>query len=137
MTLSKRIQEIFKRAPFIQELGVELVTLEIGECHTKLMIQPQHLQQNDFVHAGVVMTLADHTAGAAGESTLPEGQHVLTTEIKVHLMRPALGPELKCHAEVIRTGKNIVVVKATVTGIHHGKEKVLALAHVTLAAISV
>ena len=55
------LREMFRQAPFIAELGLELESIGPGECVTTLDLQPRHLQQNGFVHAGVQATLADHT----------------------------------------------------------------------------
>jgi acyl-coenzyme A thioesterase PaaI-like protein len=59
------VRAIFASAPFIRDLGIELVDLGPGSCETALTIAPRLLQQHGFVHAGVTTTLADHTAGGA------------------------------------------------------------------------
>ena len=55
------VQAIFARSAFTRELGLKLDGIGVGWCATSLVITPQHLQQNDFVHAGMHATLADHT----------------------------------------------------------------------------
>ena len=64
----EQVRAIFERSAFVADLGVSLEALGPGWCETSLAIQPRHLQQNDFVHAGVQATLADHTAGAAART---------------------------------------------------------------------
>jgi acyl-coenzyme A thioesterase PaaI-like protein len=51
------------------DLGASLVGLSEGVAESELEIAPRHGQQDGFVHAGVIATLADHTAGAAAGTT--------------------------------------------------------------------
>src|SRR5262249_27393032 len=101
----------------------------------KLNCAPAHRQQHGFVHAGVVMTLADHTCGGAAATTVGEGLDVITVENKVAFLRPAAATSLACRAEVLRTGKNIVFVEAEVTMERGGKRVLVAKASSTLAVI--
>jgi len=64
------LERLFFAAPFIANLGIHLVSIAPGRCETTLDIEPRHLQQNGFVHAGVQSTMADHTAGAAAAQPL-------------------------------------------------------------------
>ena len=84
-----RVQHIFETAAFIQHLGVEMIDCAPGQCETRLKIRPEHMQQDEYVHAGVVATLADHTAGAAAYTLIATEEIILTVEYKVHLLRPA------------------------------------------------
>ena len=69
------LREIFKAAPFIASLGIELDAVSHGQCQTSLRLRPDHLQQTGVVHAGVVATIADHTAGGAAGSVLQRGSY--------------------------------------------------------------
>jgi uncharacterized protein (TIGR00369 family) len=109
----ERVRRIWDEAPFITHLGMQLLRIEPGICESALTPRPEHLQQDGVVHAGVVSTLADHTAGAAA-ATLMGAQHsVLTSEFKIHLLRPARGP-LSCTATVLKPGRMLSVVEAEV-----------------------
>lgn len=109
-----RVERIFAAAPFIAALGVELVDCGPGWCETRLTVEPRHLQQDGYVHAGVQATVADHTAGAAAGTLLRPDQIVLSVEFKVNLLRPAQGIALRCRAEVMRAGRQLVPVSADV-----------------------
>ncbi len=75
---------------------------------------PRLRQQHGYVHAGVVTTLADHTAGAAASTKVDSGQSVLTADFTVHLLRPASGELLRCRGEVVKAGKRLIVTQADV-----------------------
>jgi uncharacterized protein (TIGR00369 family) len=57
-------------------------------CETTLNIEDRHLQQHGFVHAGVIATIADHTAGGAARTASGE-RDVITIEFKINFLRPA------------------------------------------------
>ncbi len=80
------VQGIFDKAAFIRHLGIELVDVGPGHCETRLQVVPEHLQQHGSVHAGVITTLADHTAGGAARTEVPEGHDVLTIEFKINFL---------------------------------------------------
>ncbi len=109
-----RLAEIFSAAPFIVALGIQPVDVGPGWCETRLRLQPEHHQQDGFVHAGVMATLADHTAGGAAGTLMAADAIVLTVEFKINLLRPAVGDELRCRAEVLKPGRRFSVVEAVV-----------------------
>ena len=92
---------------------MELVRVEPGICESALTPRPEHLQQDGVVHAGVISTIADHTAGSAAGTLMDAHQIVLTSEFKLHLLRPARG-RLSCVATVLKPGRMFSVVEADV-----------------------
>lgn len=105
----------YYEAAFVRELGMELVSATPGEARSKIEIVDNHLQQDGFVHAGVVATLADHTGGAAGWTLVKPHQTVLTIEFKVNFLNPARGPRLTCVSRVLRPGGRIIAAESEVT----------------------
>ena len=130
------VREMFRRAPFVADLGMELESLGEGECVTFLDIAPRHLQQNGFVHAGVQATMADHSAGAAAFTLAGEGCHVVTAELKVSLLRAALGERLVCRSKVLKPGKQISFVESEVYCVTSGEERLVAKASATMAMVT-
>jgi uncharacterized protein (TIGR00369 family) len=128
-----RAREIFRRAAFIDNLGIRLKDLGEGWCESVLTIMPGHLQQDGFVHAGVQATMADHTAGGAAGTLAAEGELVLTVEFKINFLRPARGEHLRCRAVVLRRGRTLHVAESEVYVQRDGNEKLVAKAMVTLA----
>jgi len=132
----RKVQEIFDRAAFIEEVGIKVSDIGPGWCETTLEVRPKHLQQDSFVHAGVLATMADHTAGGAAGSVVKEEQVVLSVEFKINLLRPATGETLRCRAELLRAGRTLIVAEAEVFARHDDQEKLVAKATVTLAVVS-
>ena len=133
--LRERIARIFTAAPFVGELGIELVDLGPGWCQTALPIERRHLQHGGVAHAGVISSLADHTAGAAAQTHCGPGEMVVTAEFKINLLRPGTGQRLECRAQVLKAGRSLHVVEAEVYG-QRGDERVLvAKFNATMAVI--
>ena len=120
---------------FIKTCGINLVSLERGRVESRLEITGAHSQQDDFAHAGVMATMADHTAGYAAFSVVTENYRILTLEFKINFLRPATGDELVCRAQVVKEGKNILVADSEVFSQRNGEEKLVAKALVTLMAV--
>lgn len=122
----KLVREVFLKASFIQNLGIKLVRVTPGTCEASLLIRKNHLQQNGFVHAGVVTTLADHTAGSAACSMMEPHIYGLTAEFKINLLRPAKGPRLTCKAVVLKAGRVLTICESSVYGLDKGRKILVA-----------
>jgi uncharacterized protein (TIGR00369 family) len=129
-------REVFRSAPFMNDLGVELLSVAEGACETSLIVQPRFLQQNGFVHAGVQASLADHSMGAVAYSVAKPGQHVLTVEFKMSLLRAAKGEKLICRAKVLKPGKQFTFTEAEVFCVSGGAEQLTLKASATMGVIS-
>ncbi len=114
------------------------LTAEVVECgffQSRVAIQDHHRQQDGFIHAGVMATMADHTAGYAGFSIVPEEFQILTIEFKINFLKPAHGESLVCRSKIIRGGKQILLAESEVFDVHEGEETLCAKAMVTLMAV--
>jgi uncharacterized protein (TIGR00369 family) len=129
------VERIFRDAQFVRSLGIELTSFGKGWCETRVNVSPVLQQQHGFIHAGVLMTIADHTCGGAAASTMPDDKDVLTIENKISFLRPALGNALICRATVLRAGRTPAFAEAEIT-VENGKGRVMvAKASSTLAII--
>lgn len=132
---SERVHNIFHQANFINLLEIQIDSIELGALRTFVDIQEKHLQQNGYVHAGVISTLADHSAGGAAGTLVGEKQVVLTLEFKINLLRPGIGKRIRCESKVFYHGATVIVVNSDVYAIHKNREKHIAKATVTMAVV--
>ncbi len=121
---------------FPEYCGFEVVHVDYGKFESRLDIQPTHNQQDGFVHAGVIATMADHTAGYAAYTTVSKAFRILTIEFKINYFKPAVGDALICRSSVVHNGKNIKVSESEVFSICEGQEKRVAKAMVTLISVA-
>lgn len=130
------LKEMFRAAPFVADLGMELESVGAGECVTTLNVSPRHLQQNGFVHAGVQATMADHSAGAAAATQAPAGCYVVTAEIKVSFLRAAKGERLICRSRVLKPGRQFSFAESELYCVSVDTEQLVAKASATMAIIT-
>jgi uncharacterized protein (TIGR00369 family) len=129
------VHRLFDTAPFIRDLGLELVTIAPGRCETLLALRARHLQQDGVVHAGVLATMADHTSGTAGASLIGADEYVLTAEFKINLLRAARGERLHCVGTVLKPGRRLIVAESEVFDGAPAQARLVAKATVTLAVM--
>lgn len=117
---------IFARAPFIADIGIEPLAVGEGRIESALTLAPRHYQHTGQVHAGVMVTLADHSMGIAAQTLVDDEAMVITAELSTRLLRAARGERLVCEARVIKRGRNISFTEADVW-CEAGKERVHVL----------
>jgi len=120
---------------FPAHCGFRVDRVADGEFHASVGIEAPHRQQDGFVHAGVLATLADHTAGYAAFTMVAEDQRILTVEFKINFLKPARGEEVRCRSRVLSPGRTLLVAESEVYAVSSGAEKLVAKATVTLMAV--
>jgi uncharacterized protein (TIGR00369 family) len=120
---------------FIRYCQFEPDKIERGYFQSRVGIREHHRQQDGFIHAGVMATMADHTAGYAAFTTVPEDFQILTIEFKINFLRPAHGAGLVCRSRVIREGTHIIISESEVFDQREEGEVLAAKALVTLMAV--
>lgn len=120
---------------FIHYCGFKADKIEHGKFKSLVEIQEHHRQQDGFIHAGVMATMADHTAGYSAFTVVDESFQILTIEFKINFLKPAFGTGLECLSNVIRKGRQILVAESEVYDIRQEKRVLAAKATVTLMAV--
>jgi uncharacterized protein (TIGR00369 family) len=120
---------------FIKHCQFEPEKIDRGYFQSRVRIREHHRQQDGFIHAGVMATMADHTAGYAAFTTVPEDFQILTIEFKINFLRPAYGAFLSCRSRVIREGTQIIISESEVFDQREEDEILAAKALVTLMAV--
>lgn len=134
----KRIQFLKKdySRGFIADCGFKAVNYRrTGYLESRLKVLQRHRQQDNYIHAGVIATMADHTAGYAAFSLVPEDHRILTIEFKINFLEPAYGRGLLCRSRILREGGQILVGESEVFDQRGKKEVLVAKAMVTLRSI--
>jgi uncharacterized protein (TIGR00369 family) len=127
------LRRFFASAPFMADLGVVPTEVDEGRVHTELVLAPRHLQHTGQVHAGVMLSMADHSMGAAAQTLAADGFVVITAEVSTSLLRPAGGQRLTCAARVIKPGRQISFTEAEVFAERDGQPVLVAKASATMA----
>jgi uncharacterized protein (TIGR00369 family) len=116
--------------PFSVMMGTEMVSYGDGAVALRLPITDQIKQGRGFVHGGVLAYLADNALTFAAALSLGGG--VLTAEIKINYLRPAVGQTLIARAWTLSAGKTQCVSRCDVFAVQDGVEKLCAAAQGTV-----
>jgi len=81
-------------------LGLEIEDGDPGQAEAWLDVGVDHLNPNDLVHGGVVLTLVDTAMGRASMSVLDEGLFRASIEVSVRFLR--------ARVQVLHAGRRIV-----------------------------
>jgi len=95
-------------------LGARIVFIAPGEVHLALPFARQFCQQNGFMHAGAIASVADSANGYAAYTLAPPGTDVLAVEFKINLLAPAQGEGFLACGRVLRSGRTLTVCQADV-----------------------
>jgi uncharacterized protein (TIGR00369 family) len=120
------VRESFSRQPMMISLGARLTVVEPGRVHMAMAYSAAFTQQNGFMHAGAIASLADSACGYAAFTLAPAGTDVLAVEFKINLLAPARAPEFEARARVIRSGRTLTTCLADVWGLDSGQELLVA-----------
>jgi uncharacterized protein (TIGR00369 family) len=111
------VRQSFARQTFMTALGAVLERVAPGEVDVSVPFSPRHTQQNGFLHAGVITSVADSANGYAAFTLAPPGYDVLAVEFKINLLRPATAQRFLACARVLRAGRTLTVSQAEVFGL--------------------
>lgn len=127
-SFAEEIKQSFAKQTIMTLIGAELARVEPGIVDITLPYRADLAQQDGYLHAGIITTIADSACGYAAYSLMPANSAVLSVEFKVNLLRPAKGEMFLASAEVIKAGKTLTVVRADVFGVFEsGERKVCAI----------
>jgi len=129
------LERVMDLPGFPKSSGMRVVAAEPGKVTMALKKRPDLTQFFGHFHGGVITALADHAAGAAATTAMPEGKLAVTVEIKINFLGPADGEEIIARAETMQAGPTIGVVKVEVISQKAGSERVCAFATATMRAM--
>ena len=121
---------------FTNHIGFTMEKIAPGMTEGYLDLQEHHLQQMNFVHGGVSATLADVVMGFAAYTLVKRGQGVVTVELKMSYLNPAVGDKLFVKGYVIKAGQRLVFCEAELWTMQNGKPFITAKSSSTMAVVN-
>ncbi|WP_435006662.1 PaaI family thioesterase [Tundrisphaera lichenicola] len=96
---------------FLESLGVKAD----GEGRLILEVAETHLRSLGLVHGGVIATLLDSVMGMAAARSSPVEHYLVTAQLNVNFIRPALdGETLIAFADVRHVGRRTAVAQGEI-----------------------
>ncbi len=103
------VRESFADQSFMQTLGAVMKTVEPGRVVITYQRSDKLLQQHGFLHAGVGTSVVDSACGYAALTLAGQNCEVLTSEFKVHFLRPASGQNFHAVGSVLKAGNVLTI----------------------------
>ncbi len=122
----EKVRSSFAAQAIMKVIGAEMTRVEAGAIDIELPYREDLTQQNGFVHAGIITTMADSACGYAAFSLMPKGADVLSVEFKVNLLSPAIGERFLAEGRVLRAGKTLTIVQGNVFAFSNNQSKHVA-----------
>ena len=122
----KSVTENINAQPIMQTLGAKIAKIAAGEVHIAVSRSAHICQQNGYLHAGVISTIADSACGGAALSLAAAGSDVLAVEFKINFLAPAAAEKIIAKAKVLRSGKTLCVNYCEVFGVEKRQETLVA-----------
>ena len=132
---AERVKNIFSKQAIMQLIGARVTKIEPGAIDIEIQYQKSLTQQNGFVHAGVITTIADSACGYAAFSLMPDDADVLSVEFKMNLLAPAIGEKFLAEGRVLRAGKTLTVARGDVFAFTGNEGKQIAAMQATIMRI--
>ena len=131
-----RIHSSFGAQSMMATLGATLEDVTRGSITITAPILPGAMQQQGFGHAGLTFSIGDSAAGYAALTTLPLDSEVVTAEIKINLLAPAMGDRLIAVGKVVKPGKRLCVVTSEVFAETDGTSTLPAILQGTMVPVA-
>ena len=103
------VRASLSRQSFMELLDAKPVEISAGRVVLEMAFRDDLCQQNGFLHAGVITSIADSACGYAALSLMSPGSDVLSVEFKVNLLAPAIGERFRAIGTVVRSGRTLTV----------------------------
>ncbi len=132
--ISKKIADSFNSQGMMKTLGAKLALVTEGEVHVALPFSNHLSLQHGFLHSGAITSIADSACCYAALTTAPQDCEVITAELKMNLLEPALGEHFLAIGKVQDAGELLTVCTGEVRAFL-GKDssyKVVALMQATI-----
>lgn len=122
----KKVRDSFESQQAMSTIGAKLMRVDPGAVDIELPFRVELSQQHGFLHAGITTAIADSACGFAALTLMNEDSDVLSVEFKINLLSPAIGEKFRAEGRVLRSGRNISVVRGEVFAIRDSDEKIVA-----------
>jgi uncharacterized protein (TIGR00369 family) len=116
MTSEKKqlILSSFNRSETLKFYRAELLAVETDYISIKIPKMEMMTRKAGMFNGAMIASLVDVSSGYAAVSHYEEDCYVVTVELKVNYLRPAIGDALVSKSYVIKGGGKIIVVRTEI-----------------------
>ena len=139
MTPEKKqlVEASFNRSETLKFYNATLMEIESDFVSIKIPKQEMMTRKHGMFNGAMIASLVDVSSGYAAVSHYEDDCYVVTVELKVNYLRPAIGDFLLSKAYVLKGGKKISTIRTEIFAVdeNSGKETHAATSLVTMMRI--
>lgn len=135
MNPTELVKAVTAAKGFTHAAAVEVISAEPGLVSLRMPRKRELLQFKGFFHGGAISGLADHAAGAAATTALPQGRIAVTADLHVNFLKPAAGNAIMAVAKAVSVGATLSVVTGEVFSESEPSSVLCAIATATLRSV--
>jgi uncharacterized protein (TIGR00369 family) len=110
-----RARAAFASVPYANFLGLELGEINYDRVSIHLDVREQLKQNRGVVHGGAIASLIDTASAFAVLTRIEPDEHVTTTDLTIHYLRPVTEGRLIATARIVKGGRRLFVLSIDVT----------------------
>ena len=130
-----RVRASFAGQSAMKTLQIELVSVEPGEIIMQLEKSETLLQQQGFVHGGVLTAGLDSACGFAALTLSAPTVEVLSIEFKTSFFRPASTNKVRFVGRVLKAGRRVSFCEAEAFSLSQDGQTLLAKMSSSIAMV--
>ena len=139
MTPEKKqlVEASFNRSQTLKFYNATLMEIETDFVSIKIPKQEMMTRKHGMFNGAMIASLVDVSSGYAAVSHYEDDCYVVTVELKVNYLRPAIGDFLLSKAYVLKGGKKISTIRTEIFAVdeNSGKETHAATSLVSMMRI--
>ena len=107
----KSVIEIINKGPFFRHMSMMVTELGVGYSKVEAEIGGNHMNPFGALHGGVYSSVIDTAAYWSAYCDLPEGQGLVSIDLKVDFLAPVLDQKVTVAGKRIKAGKTVYLAE--------------------------
>ena len=137
LDFEKKVKNSFSKQTAMKKLGVNLISVKPGFVTLKLIKTNSVLQQQGFIHGGVIAAGLDSACGFSALSLCEKNFEVLTIEFKTSFFAPGISNEINFEGKVVKYGKKVCFCESDAFSEINGEKKIIAKMSASIAKVKI
>ena len=137
LEFDKKVKESFLKQSVMKTLGINLISVKPGFVILKLIKTNFVLQQQGFIHGGVIAAGLDSACGFSALSLCAQNFEVLTIEFKTSFFAPGISNEIDFEGKVVKSGNKVCFCESDAFSEIKGEKKLIAKMSASIAKVRV
>ena len=126
------VENSFQKSPMLQMYQAKLEALDSDFFSISIPKQDYMVRAAGMFNGSVIASLVDASSGFAAVCAKRNDCYVVTVELKINYLRPAIGDSLLSESHVVKAGAKIAVIRTEIYALTATKKVHVATSLVTM-----